>query len=147
MKTNRISTKYVEWLKPEDMHESSILWLSELRFIKDEQHFFENLIKSFTPQLIDSKNFPKSKKLIDNLKQLEKRNHTIIETIRVHLNKLEIMVNYIDEPKEEEAYKNRHRELIVNISHYLKDYKAFKTQMFDLIKGAIKIKNQKFLTE
>ena len=64
MKVVKKSPVYVEWLNAELMHEESVKWLSELKFIKDEEHFFEDLIKLFTLQLIDSKNFSKSKETV-----------------------------------------------------------------------------------
>lgn len=30
---------YIEWLDAEEMHETSIGWFSELKFIRDEQFF------------------------------------------------------------------------------------------------------------
>jgi len=145
MKTKKVSAKYVEWLNAEDMHQASRNWISELRFIKDEQHFFEDLIKDHTLQLIDPENFPKSKIIIENLKKLQKKNKSLIKKIIVHENKLQVMVDGIDEPQKEEAYKDKHRELIIIISKYLKDYRKLKTKLFEVVKTAMKKEKQKLL--
>ena len=43
--TKRKVKKYEAWLSPETMHKGSLNWLSELRFAKDEQLFFDDLVK------------------------------------------------------------------------------------------------------
>lgn len=145
MKTVNENIKYVEWLNAEEMHKASIGWISELKFIKDEQHFFEDLIKSYTLQLIDSQNFLKSKEIVETLNKLQKKNKALIKTIIIHENKLQIMVDGIDEPKKEEVYKNKHRELILNVSKYVKDYKNLKLKLFEIVKSVMKKEKQKHL--
>lgn len=145
MKTVKTSAKYVEWLSAEEMHQASRGWISELKFIKDEQHFFDDLIKAYTLQLIDSENFLKSKEIVETLNKLQKKNKALIKIIIVHENKLEIMVDGIDEPKKEETYKDRHRELIVKVSEYLKEYRALKLKLFEIVKGVMVKEKQKFL--
>ena len=145
MKTKKISAKYVEWLNADDMHQASRSWISELKFIKDEQLFLEDLIKVYTLQLIDSENFLKSKGIVEVLKKLQKKNKALIKTIVIHENKLQVMVDGIDEPQKEEAYKDKHRELIIIISKYLKDYRKLKTKLFEVVKSAMKKEKQKLL--
>ena len=145
MKTVKTGAKYVEWLSAEEMHQASRGWISELKFIKDEQHFFDDLIKAYTLQLIDSENFLKSKEIVETLNKLQKKNKALIKIIIVHENKLEIMVDGIDEPKKEETYKDRHRELIVKVSEYLKEYRALKLKLFEIVKGVMVKEKQKFL--
>ena len=145
MKTTKKHPKYVEWLNAEDMHQASRNWLSELNFIKDEQHFLEDLIKSYTLQLIDNSNFEKSKKIVDGLNKLQKKNKSLIKAVNIHESDLKIMVDGIDQIKEEQAYKNKHRELIIYVSKYLKDYRALKAKLFDVIKAVMKKGKQKRL--
>jgi hypothetical protein len=145
MKTTKKQPKYVEWLNAEDMHQASRNWLSELNFIKDEQHFLEDLIKSYTLQLIDNSNFEKSKKIVDGLNKLQKKNKSLIKAVNIHESDLKIMVDGIDQIKEEQAYKNKHRELIIYVSKYLKDYRALKAKLFDVIKAVMKKGKQKRL--
>lgn len=147
MKTTQAHAKMVEWLSADDMHEASKLWLSELRFAKDEYAFFDDLVKSYTLQLIDTKHFPESQKIIDGLIKIEKKTDLLIEAIKTHENELEIMVDAINQPKEEEAYKREHRNLIVIMSEFQKEYRTFKTKLFKLIKTVIKEGKQKRLLE
>lgn len=145
MKTTK--TTYVEWLNAEEMHEHAQQWLSELEFANDEFRFLEDLIKTYTLQLIDSKQFSDNKEIIDAINRSEKRNHLLLEAIKVHSNELEIMVDGKDQPKDEESYKKRHRELILRVSEFLKDYKSLKTQLFSVVQNILKKEKQRLLLD
>lgn len=147
MKTKKGNKKYVEWLNAEDMHDASRNWLSELRFIKDEQRFFEELIKSYTLQLIDSDHFLTSKEIVETLSKLQKKNKAFIEDVKAHENELLIMVDGIDQLEEEETYKNKHRELIVDLSDYFKKYRNLKKRLFKTIEEIMKHDKQKRLLQ
>lgn len=147
MKTTQTEVKYVEWLSAEVMHTASRNWMSELLFAKDEQLFFDDLIKSYTLKLIESKHFAKSKKIVDKLVELQKETDKLISTIKKHENDLEIIVNKTDELEEEENYRNSHRELIVLIAEYFENYRSVKKQLYKLIKGVIKENKQKLLLQ
>ena len=86
MKTSYTKEKYVEWLNPDVMHKASREWISELRFINHEQLFFDDLVKSFTLQLIDSKHFEESKKMVEKMSTLHRKTDRLIKTIMTHEN-------------------------------------------------------------
>jgi hypothetical protein len=145
MKTKQFKGHYVEWLNPEVIHKATLNWLSELNFIKDEQLFFDDLIKSYTLQLLDSKHFKKSKDIIDKLAQLEKETKNIIGIVKIHERDLKLLVDDIDQLPEEEAYKKEHQRLIIDVNDFLEKYRGTKKQVFKLIKGIIKEGKQKRL--
>lgn len=145
MKVIETSPKYIEWLNAELMHEESTRWLSELRFIKDEEHFFEDLIKLFTLQLIDSKNFEGSKEIVSQIKSLRIKNTELINAVIIHEKELKIMVDGKDQPKEEALYKEKHRGLLILVKKYFKEYRKLKSQVFKTIKNVMKIEKQKRL--
>jgi hypothetical protein len=147
MKTTQTEVKYAEWLSAEVMHTTSRNWMSELLFSRDEQLFFDDLIKSYTLKLIESKHFAKSKKIVDKLVKLQKETDKLISIVKTHENDLEIIVNKKDELEEEENYKNAHRELIVLVAEYFENYRAVKKQLYKLIKGILKEKKQKLLLQ
>ena len=89
MKTIQTQVHYVKWLSAEDMHKDSQEWLSELQFVKDEHLFFEDLITSFTTQLIASGKFSDTKEIVDAVNRSQKRNNALIEAIKVHENELQ----------------------------------------------------------
>lgn len=147
MKTKRVKPKYVAWLSTETMHNDSIKWLSELRFSKDEQLFFDDLVKSYTLQLIDSKHFTQSKDIVDQLNTIHKETDALINKVIEHEKGLKIMVDGIDQLEEENAYKKEHGKLIITVFNFLEKYKLLKTELFSLIKGIIKGSKQKHLLE
>ncbi|MEN3322146.1 hypothetical protein VP395_00270 [Mariniflexile soesokkakense] len=145
MKTPQTDVKYLEGLSAEVMHNESRNWLSELLFAKDEQLFFDDLIKSYTLKLVDSKHFAKSKKIVDKLVNLHKETDKLYLTIQKHEADLKIMVNKKHELEEEENYKREHSELIVLVADYFENYKSVKKQLFKLIKAVIRENKQKLL--
>lgn len=147
METKQSNVKYQEWLSPEVIHNAILNWLSELNFIKDEQLFFDDLIKSYTLQLLDSKHFKKSKDLIGQLDQLEKETKNMIGIVKIHESDFKLLVDGIDQLPEEEVYKRAHFRLTIEVSNFLENYRATKKQVFKLIKGVIKEGKQKRLLQ
>ncbi len=147
MKTIHTHARHVEWLSAEEMHIESKKWLSELEFLKDEQLFFDDLIKSYTLQLIDNNHFEDSKKLVEELSHVVKRTQLLIEAVKTHENELQIMVDGINQIKEESIYKKEHRNLIEIIGEFKKTYNKLKIKLFSLIKTVMKEGKQKRLLE
>ncbi len=145
MKPKKPNVKYVEWRSPEELHEASLNWISELKFIKDEQHFLDELIENNTLQLISGKTFEKSKKVVNELSQKRKVIEPMLKRIINHYNELTILLDGIDQPVEEKKYKENHSKLLVEVSEYLMDYKDIKRSIFDLIKTIMKQSKQKRL--
>ncbi len=147
MKNTQTSTKYVEWLSAEEMHAASKEWLSELEFIKDEHLFLDDLIKSYTLQLIEPNKFAGNKEIIDAINNSQKRNNTLIDAVKVHENELHIMVDGVNQTDEEDAYKQGHRDLILKINDFLKYYRSLKIQLFEIIKKIKKDEKIRLLIE
>ncbi|MFD2724687.1 hypothetical protein [Hyunsoonleella rubra] len=147
MKTKSESPKYVAWLNAETMHEASKKWLSELEFAEDEQLFFNDLIKSYTLQLIDPKHYKKNEDVISRLSRLKKKTDELIKSIKKHERGLEIMVDGIDQIELEKAYKDEHGKLIVTIGSFLNRYRELKRELFTAFKSVLKAKKQKRLLQ
>ena len=58
---------------------------------------------------------------------------------------LKIMIDEINQPKDEKEYKNEHRNITVIIHKFLKEYKLLKKDLFDMIKNIKKTQKQKRL--
>lgn len=144
MKTTTITTNYIEWLSAEEMHKQSLAWLSELNFIKDEHLFFEDLIKTFTIELLELQDFSNDKEIVDAINRSEKRTIQFIEAVIAHEKGLQIMVDEIDQPKDEKAYKEEHKKLAIEVNQFLQGYRILKSQVFTII-TAVK-KEQKYRT-
>ena len=147
MKTTQTNTKFTEWLSVKDIHNDSKEWVLELEFLKDEYLFFEDLMKSYTLQLIELQDYSKNKKIIDTISNYRKENDNLVKLIQEHQNKLEILVDDINEPKEEEAYKKGHKSLKSLVKKFLKENKELKLQLFNIIKKIKKIEKQKRLID
>ncbi len=147
MKTTQTHARYVEWLSAEEMHRDSKKWLSELEFIKDEHLFFEDLIKSYTLQMIAPEKFSHNKEIIDAINRSQKKNNLLIEAVKVHENELQIMVDGINQSREEDAYKKEHRGLLIEISEYENNYRTLKNQLFGIIKSIKKEEKSRHLLD
>ena len=147
METTQTQGRYVEWLSADEMHRNSKEWLSQLEFLKVEHLFFEDLIKSYTLQLIKPEKFAHNKEIIDAINRSQKRNNLLIEAIKVHENELQIMVDGINQDKEEAIYRKEHKALLTKISDFLMYYRSLKTQLFDIVKKIKKEEKRKLLTD
>ncbi len=145
MENSKKKQHFFEWLSAEEMHEHSTRWMSELKFVKDEQLFLNNLIKSYTLKLLDTTLFNKSKKLIAELSKAEKEVVRLMKKIQSHENLLEIMINDVDELKMEKAYLETHRELSTTIEDYQINYRNLKSSLFRVITPLMKKDKQKRL--
>ncbi len=145
MKTTKNKCQNIEWLSAEEMHEDSVQWMSELKFVKGEQQFLNNLVKSYTLQLIDPEVFDKSKKIIDAISSAEKEVVKLMKAVQVHENQLEIMVDDLDELEMEKTYRNAHCKLRSDIDRYLGQYRKLKTGLFRMLSKVMKKQKQKRL--
>lgn len=145
MNIKKRKKNYVEWLSPEEMHDMSIQWFSELMFIKDEQFFLNNLIKFHTIKLIDKEVFKTSKDLVTALLEAEKEVVSLLKKVQLHSNLLEIMVDDEDQLKMEKAYTSRHNEILLAVIAYGNAYRTLKGRLFKLVANVIKLDKQKRL--
>jgi hypothetical protein len=141
----QIKYEYIEWLSPEEMHQATLSWISELNFIRDEQRFLDTLVKSHTLQLTETEIFGKSRELVGEIVKAEKEVVTLMKKVQSHENLLEIMVDDIDQGKMEKAYRDTHRELTALVNGYLADYMKLKKRLFALLGKVLKKEKQKRL--
>ena len=145
MKTTDKQYTYVEWKSPEEMHQSSLQWLSELNFIKDEHRFLNDLIRSFTLQITNMGLFEKSRKLIISISNSELSADKLLKEVKTHENQLSIMIDDIDQPKMEKAYAETHRDFIIEIAAYCAGYRNLKGSLFTMLSKIMKKEKQKRL--
>ena len=128
----------MEWLDPNEMHEASLQWMSELKFIRDEQLFLNDLVKSYTLQLTDSEVFNESKEIVGAITTAEKEVILLMKKVQAHENQLEIMLDEIDQLKMEKAYTETHWELNSEMASYSIKYRELKTRLFKLVSKVLK---------
>ena len=145
MKTKKQIYRYLEWKSPEEMHYSSLEWISELKFIKDEKLFLNDLIRSYTLQITSLGLFEESRKLITAISNSELDLDLLLKKVRIHENQLSIMLDDVDQPKMEKAYTETHRDLIFTTDNYLMEYRKLKGSLFQMISKVMKKEKQKRL--
>jgi len=145
MKTFHTKAKYTKWLNADDMHDASKSWLSELFFCKEEQLFLEDLITSYTLQMIDEGHFQESKTIVDELTKIVNETGVLIKAVEVHEQELAVMVDDIDEIELEKKYKEEHRNLAELTGEFKKRYRSIKLRLFSLLTSIMKQDKQKRL--
>lgn len=145
MKSKHRNIKYIEWRSPEELHEDTIEWLSDLDFVKVEQSFLEELIKENTINLISGDTFTKSKEIVNKLSKNIKKVEELHDKVQAHSNGLEILVDEVKEEKKEERFKQEHHLLNAKISLFMIDFRDIKNEIFELIKNIMKQNKQKRL--
>jgi hypothetical protein len=145
METTGRDYKYIEWKSSEEMHFSSLQWISELNFIKDEHLFFEDMLKEYTLPIIESHLFNKVKDLIDRLIGSKDKADSLLKRITEHRNGLQIMVDGINQIEEEKKYKEDHRSLLKEVMQFSNEYNAMKKEIFETVSQALKQQKHKRL--
>ena len=145
MKTIVPNLKFVESKNADELHVESLNWISELKFIKDEQYFLDDLLKSYTLQLIKEPKFDESNKVIAKLSSIRKDGEELLKKMINHENELLILVDGIDQIKEEKKYRFLHSKYLLEVTNYFNDYKEVKKEIFAIIKQIMKEEKQRRL--
>lgn len=148
MKTTKDFYTYFDHHPASKMHVESKHYLLELYFIRDEKHFFEDLIDTYSFQLIATDDFSYNRKIIENWSSIQKRNTELIENLIEHDNKIELLLNN-DKTITEIKYMLWHKNLLKDVSEHVSKYKETKQAVFGIIKDILKKKKteQKQLLE
>ena len=133
MKTKTKKHRYIKWKSPEEMHDTTIQWISELKFVKDEQRFLNDLIRSYTLQITSLGIFEESRKLVTAISNSELEVEQLLKRVKIHENQLSIMLDDVDQPKMEKAYTETHRDLLTEIDVCLVNYRKLKESLFKMI--------------
>lgn len=137
--------KYIEWFSPLEMHENSRSWISQLAFIQHEQEFLNGLITYYMRQLADTRLYKRSKEIIQDLLKNEGEITSLHEKVIKHESQLDIMLDDVDQPKMEQAYRDEHHDLIQEMEAYEIEYQKTKKLLFALISEIIKKEKQHHL--
>ncbi|MDC8003783.1 hypothetical protein POV27_06955 [Aureisphaera galaxeae] len=143
MKKAKQAYRFVEWSSPDELHEATLEWKSELEFIKVEQRFLNQLIANHTLELISKEIRKESQELISELYKEEKEVDGLFDDVLKHSNRLEILVDGVDQIQEEKQFKEAHYFLKMEVLSYLNNYKETKRKIFLLIQQIMKKKKRK----
>lgn len=139
--------RYLEWKSPDEMHFSTMQWISELNFISDEHRFFEDMLKEYTMPIIESSLFSRTKELTGRLSESAKKLESLSAKVQDHNKRLHRLIENIDEPREGRVYKEEHKNLLKEVNSYSRDYKILKREIFEIVTQALKQQKQKRLLE
>lgn len=137
--------RYIEWKTPDEMHFSSLQWKSELNFIKDEHRFFEDMLKEYTMPIIESQLFEVVRELIQQLDHSREKLSSLEQKVNDHSNRLQKLLEDIDEPREGRVYRDEHKQLLNEVMHFSRQYKRLKKDIFTAVTKALKQQKQKRL--
>lgn len=121
-------------------------WLTELEFIQDEQIFLEHLLSSHFLDLSTEKFYNTAKKVINNLKDVEKTGNSISDTIQIHNKHLATLIESL-RLKGEKEFKKEHKKIKQDFETYVLKFKYVKKKIFKIIKDIMKIQKQKLLIQ
>ncbi len=145
MKNKTPKFRYIEWKTPDEMHFSSLQWQSEIGFIQDEHRFFEDMLREYTMPIIESHLFSRIKELIERLTDSRSQLTHLQEQVNEHSNRLQRLVENVDEPKEGRQYRQEHKRILQAVNEYTKEYKQLKKEIFEAVTHALKQQKQKRL--
>ncbi len=137
--------RYLEWKSPDEMHQTSLEWISALKFVIDEQLFLNELVRSYTLQITGLGMYDESKELVTAISNSELEAEKLLKKAQVHENQLSIMIDDVDQPKMEKAYTESHKDMIFTIDNYLVEYRKLKGSLFQMISKVMKKEKQKRL--
>lgn len=138
MDTPNQNFRYVEWKSSDEMHYSCLQWISGLNFIKDEQIFFQDMLKEYTVPILESHLLEEAKTLIFKLTESEKQVENLLKETTKHRNGLQILVDGIDQPDQEKEYREEHRNLLKEVNNFSNLYQALKIDIFKTVSKALK---------
>lgn len=137
--------RYIEWKSPDEMHFSSLQWKSELDFVKDEHHFFEDMLREYTMPIIESKLLSRIQDLIDRLSESKKELNSLQNEVSEHMKGLERLLENNNAPKEGRVYREEHKKILNERNTFSKTFKSLKKDIFEAVSQALKQQKQKRL--
>ncbi len=129
----------------EEMNLFSSLCYSRLKFALDEHNFLISMLREKGFLLNESHLNPKAEQLAEQLYKMNAEGNSLLETLKVHRNALDILFN--KQFEEEWKYKHQHRKLMIKIHEFMGDNEDLKKQVFRTLSEAIKHHKQKKLRE
>lgn len=129
--------KYLDDHPTGKMHSETKHSLLELYFVRDEKHFFDELIETYAFQLIINNNISKTREVLDNWKKVQNKNTELIKNLLEHDKKIENLIDN-EENITEINYALWHKNILIDVEKHLKNYREIKSAIFGIIKGIMK---------
>ena len=125
-------------------HDESLKWVNELEFIADEQVFLENLLSSHFLELSSSEHYERTVKLIDKLKDVERRGKELMDSIELHNKHMATMIESL-QVEYDKRLEEDHEMIQRDFDNYIVQFKYVKKKIFGIIKQIMLDHKQKLL--
>lgn len=135
---NQYKFKYLEWNDSDIIHEATIMWQSQLEFVKDEQKFLKELLAENTLKLLAESCFEMAKHLATDLSKLSNQLPEILDRIQEHRNDIVVLIDNKDEFQKERSFQDAHLLLEMRIGTYLEKYHTLKVELFKTMQEVFK---------
>lgn len=127
-----------EWKSGSEMHEDAKKWVSELKFITSEHHFFEDLLAKYFLELSEEEHYGQGKELVKELVVNRERNKELLKEVTAHNNHLIVLLDGKNEFEKEDRVKGEHRTLETQMEEHELRFRELKTHTFELVGSIIK---------
>lgn len=127
-----------EWKSGSEMHEDAKQWISELKFIDSEHHFFEDLLAKYFLQLSEEEHYGQGKSLVKELVVNRDKNGELLKTVTDHNNHLIVLLDGKNEFEKEDRVKGEHSALEKQMQEHHQRFRDLKSHTFELVGSIIK---------
>ncbi|WP_111707780.1 hypothetical protein [Lutibacter citreus] len=143
MKKNILVNKYT-FFKDSILHlqDETTEWISEIKFIAVEQNFLKEMLESYILKFCRGDRFNKAKLLLNSLNIEGEFDEQLQESLREHRVNLALLIEDIYLKKEED-FRENHKQLRLEVSNYIQNFRCIKEQVFELTLLVMKIEKQK----
>lgn len=129
-KQSKIKSTYKSSI--EQLHKKTQEWISEIEFIKVEQHFLKEILSEHIIGLCKSDNFNKAKLLLKGIEHEQNLGDELITSIKNHNVNLALLMEHIYIKKEAD-FRENHDFLKIEVKNYIQNFKYIKEQVYELI--------------
>lgn len=127
-----------------ELNDRSVLWISELEFMKDEQVFLEHLLSTHFLDLSSSKLYDPTRKLITKLKEVEHLGAELLDKTEQHKEQTGQVMEHVSE-KSIRNLNKEHEALQKDFERYNLKFRYVKKKIFSIIKDIMVHHKQKLL--
>jgi len=126
------------------LHERSVIWISELEFMKDEQVFLEHLLSMHFLDLSTERLYDTTSKLIRKLKDIESVGLELTNKVQHHHDQIALALERSEFSMENQLKKD-HKALKKDIEIYTLKFRVVKKKIFGIVKDIMQHHKQKLL--
>lgn len=135
---------YWRYASVEELHQRTLMWLSEITFWHTELLFMQKLVSDHFVLFTDKERIETTLSLTDGLQTLEKELATIKERVLAHEKRL-LRFLKLHGKKREEDYRTEHGTLEKTMSAFVHQFRSLKKRVFAEADEVLKAEKLKHL--